>query len=294
MNSDQDLENDDLRHSMSIALANELELLTHGNVTIALPGPSRIVAEPDVRLAFHRQSEVVIQVRGTMQCHFESGARLLEPGDVGVVLPFRKHEWRVHHQSVDDFAYLLMEFCNGRLWLHFGERQKNGNGVRIASVILRRTYAPTEYALDALNQTIGNFDKNAHAVSSATYLLFASILQLVDTDQVTTPGRRPALIVKCTEYMEFKLHDPRLSVAEMATVCGCSASHLSRVFKKSLGHGPIEHLNTLRLEACAELLRNSELPICDVAWACGYTQANYMARLFRRKYNQTPRRYRRD
>jgi len=83
-----------------------------------------------------------------------------------------------------------------------------------------------------------------------------------------------------------------LAVEELAARSGVSASHLSLLFRRRFGHGPAHHHQELRLEQACRLLRNRYLKIHEVAEACGFEDANYFSRAFRRRYRVSPGRWR--
>ena len=51
-------------------------------------------------------------------------------------------------------------------------------------------------------------------------------------------------------------------------------------------------LNEFRVEKAKEMLRDTRLSIREISLACGYTDANYFARVFKRITGKTPSEYR--
>jgi AraC-like DNA-binding protein len=89
--------------------------------------------------------------------------------------------------------------------------------------------------------------------------------------------------------------DPRagLSVRAVAQQVGVSASHLTALFRRAFGCGPLGYQQRLRLERAERLLRDPYLTIQAVAKACGYDDANYFLRVFRKRRGVAPGRWRR-
>jgi LacI family transcriptional regulator len=68
---------------------------------------------------------------------------------------------------------------------------------------------------------------------------------------------------------------------------------LFRKFKRIIGRSPLQEIQRLRCELARRLLAGSDLPMPQVAQACGYRDAAHMSVLFRRQTGQTPTSWRR-
>ncbi len=91
------------------------------------------------------------------------------------------------------------------------------------------------------------------------------------------------------------IRDPdvfRGGVAAFVRSAGRSHEHVCRVTRAELGITPSEFVNRVRIEHAALLLGHGDLPIPDVARACGIENLSHFYRLFRTQYGVTPRQYR--
>jgi two-component system response regulator YesN len=89
------------------------------------------------------------------------------------------------------------------------------------------------------------------------------------------------------------LNDLRdVSLESAAESVGLSAPYLSRLFKDKGGRHFHEYVVDIRVHAAARLLRETMMPIKDVARDVGYSDVAYFGRLFRKKFGSTPRDYR--
>ena len=110
------------------------------------------------------------------------------------------------------------------------------------------------------------------------------------------PPRRPLPVegpvaAACAHLVEH-CREHGLSLEEVAALVGLSASHLSRVFKEQTGENFVDYLTRLRVNAAAQLLRQTRASIGQVALAVGYADPNYLSRIFHRWTSLTPREYR--
>ena len=79
---------------------------------------------------------------------------------------------------------------------------------------------------------------------------------------------------------------------ELVATAHMSRSNLMRIFRRATGQTPIEYLLRLRIQKAMELLRNSDLPITEIALEVGFNDSNYFSRQFRRILSESPRAYR--
>ncbi len=81
---------------------------------------------------------------------------------------------------------------------------------------------------------------------------------------------------------------------QAASSLGLSPNYLSRLCRARGGRSFIEVLTELRLERAAAMLRTVDVPISAVAAGCGFSDAGYFIRRFRRGFGATPGAYRRE
>jgi len=109
-----------------------------------------------------------------------------------------------------------------------------------------------------------------------------------------TPGPDRATLLRMGEVIGRIERDyvRRITLGELAKVAHLSPNHLLRLFKTATGSTPGEYLLRVRLRHAAKLLRQSTLPIGEVAGSSGFPDSNYFSRKFRALYGKNPRAYR--
>lgn len=86
----------------------------------------------------------------------------------------------------------------------------------------------------------------------------------------------------------------RVDVAALAAASGYSRYHFTRLFTQSEGVSPARYALRLRLEEARAALRTSPTSIKTIAARCGFTDANYFAKAFRRAFGLSPSEFRRS
>jgi len=83
-----------------------------------------------------------------------------------------------------------------------------------------------------------------------------------------------------------------LSMQDVARAMNYSDAYFCKLFKQCFKVNFSAYLNEFRVEKARELLATTRLSIREVSIACGYSDANYFARVFKRITGQTPSEYR--
>jgi len=123
----------------------------------------------------------------------------------------------------------------------------------------------------------------------ATGLVLA-LLQPYSRRSADSPDQ-PEFLNWIISFMSLHLSEP-LSVADMASRAGLSASRFSRVFRDRFGRPPHQFLLHLRIQRAQDLLQHTSLTMPQIAIQCGFADVHHFARAFKRITEQTPGSYR--
>jgi transcriptional regulator GlxA family with amidase domain len=89
------------------------------------------------------------------------------------------------------------------------------------------------------------------------------------------------------ELMESHPGEP-LTRSETARRVGLSTRQLDRLFAEKLGASYAGHYRRARLERSRDLLRQSAVPITEIALGCGFSSASHFSRAYREMFGMTP------
>jgi AraC family transcriptional regulator len=95
------------------------------------------------------------------------------------------------------------------------------------------------------------------------------------------------------DYIEENL-DGDLSLEAMAAQVEISPLYLARAFKAAIGQSPHRYVLARRIERAKELLRNTDLPVVDVALSSGFSSQSHLSHWFLRFVGVSPAVYRRQ
>jgi AraC-like DNA-binding protein len=88
-------------------------------------------------------------------------------------------------------------------------------------------------------------------------------------------------------YVEHNFHT-RMRSEDLATCCAMSPFRFSRLFKESYGLTPRNYVINFRLREAYRLLANPLAIVADVAFAVGFSDPSYFARIFRQRVGIAP------
>lgn len=97
--------------------------------------------------------------------------------------------------------------------------------------------------------------------------------------------------VHLKEVVELHLYS-NLNRDQLAKLCNLSLSSFKREFKKEFNDSPNNYIIGKKLEKAKELLSLTDLPISEIAYEVGFQDPLYFTRLFKKKMNIAPSKYR--
>lgn len=110
------------------------------------------------------------------------------------------------------------------------------------------------------------------------------------TDGGRTASQDPRLLrrlLRAKDRMDAASHEA-WPVSRLARVSGVSEAHFARSFKDAFGAPPHRYLLTRRIERAAALLRDTDLPITDIAFQTGWNSLGTFGRTFRDVTGKSP------
>ncbi|MCR5545053.1 MAG: helix-turn-helix transcriptional regulator [Lachnospiraceae bacterium] len=132
---------------------------------------------------------------------------------------------------------------------------------------------------------------NANTISQMEKINHKMIQEFCDYIAMQKKHQYSALVQSILYTMTQNYNTP-LTVQQLAKDFHISESYMITVFKKETGVTPAEYLRNIRLENAASLLISSHEKIQEVSCKVGIYDSNYFVKLFKAKYDLTPREYR--
>jgi AraC family transcriptional regulator len=139
--------------------------------------------------------------------------------------------------------------------------------------------------IDALELSLGRHDPFADDTSlGLAHLIVASLVRIRGR---RAPTLNSAALAQVRDYVAGHLGET-IRVADLAAVANLSVARFALYFQASTGVSPHRFVLNRRVEAAMGLLRDSPLPMAEVAVACGFSSQQHMATVMRRLAGVAP------
>lgn len=163
-------------------------------------------------------------------------------------------------------------------------------------------YFPTEriwskpilYVLSKLTELENN--KTEFYVYEVLCLLSQLWLEVCKNVQLPTKSFDTVLEVRMQKFLQYinEHYGEDLSLDKLAASANVSKSECLRCFKESVQTTPYKYLTEYRLSKAAELLKNTDEPIGNIADSVGFRQISHFGKCFKEKTGLSPRDYRKQ
>lgn len=184
----------------------------------------------------------------------------------------------VHYEHLDAFAELYPKVdVREDLYMIDGDRMTCAGGI-----------AATDLALQIIQKRQGPALANA----AARYIFH---------DRLRAPGERqessgiepvgastPKKLRDAIKIMGEHLEE-QLTVPEIAGYVGLSQRQLERLFAENTGCSPIRYYRDIRLDRARGLITQTDMPVLEVALACGFSSPEHFSRAYRMRFGVPPR-----
>lgn len=98
-------------------------------------------------------------------------------------------------------------------------------------------------------------------------------------------------LVQVLDYINDYL-DQEIKLTDLATLLGMSQFHFCHLFKQTVATTPYQYLLQQRIERAKQLLKQTDQPIAEIAFMCGFNSHSHLSKQFRHLTGMTPKAYR--
>ena len=112
-----------------------------------------------------------------------------------------------------------------------------------------------------------------------------------EPSEITITPLDEQLIQKAISYVEDNISSPNLSVEDLSRHLGMSRVHLYKKLVSITGRPPIEFIRVIRVKRAAQMLRDPQQNVSDVAYAVGFNNPKYFSKYFKEEFGVLPSKY---
>ena len=122
------------------------------------------------------------------------------------------------------------------------------------------------------------------------YLPPLGITERLSTDTLAVEDPKLAKVVGFLREHAFE----SITMKDVLHAVPMARRSLERHFQQVFGRSPLDEIRRLRINKARKLLAETDLPMQDIAEACGFATYNYLTHVFKQTTNVTPRDYRKQ
>ena len=242
---------------------------------------------------YHYRPEIFLQVAGRTEFRFPREHFAVLPGELCVVPAGVPHAERVYAESSQPFRNLVAGFYNNTISLHFAH-EASPQHPDIATIEFFD--APNlDVFLTLTNSLVHAHVMQAPARDAVLKGLLLALLGLFRNIVETGTGHLNSDVgkvfqAKCLVREQFS--NPDLSVQDIAASLGCSADYLSHLFHGETKERLTHYIQRIRIEGAILALGTTSLTISEIAYASGFADPAYFARVFKQHKSIAPQEFR--
>jgi AraC-like DNA-binding protein len=242
---------------------------------------------------YHYRPEIFLQLQGRTDFQFPKESFSLLPDEVCVIPAGVSHGEIVYPGESQPFRNLVAGFYNNTLSLHFAyEARPNHPDIEVIEFF----DAPNLDVFLTLSTSLSTtYHSQGPAREAVLKGLLIALIGYFRNIVETGTGQLNSDIgkvfkAKCLVREQFA--NPELSVQHIAELLGCSADYLSHLFHVETKERLTHYIQRIRIEGALLALETTTLNISEIAYAGGFADPAYFARIFKQHKGLTPQDYR--
>lgn len=241
---------------------------------------------------FHYKPEFFFQLAGETHFSFPKEAIDLLEGEFCIIPAGLPHGEQVK-AGKEPFRNLVIGLYSHTLSFHFAKEVQEG---KPDIDVMEFFDAPDLETYVTLSQSL---IRSFHAPSPARDQIMSGLIQalfgMFKNLLLTGSGDLNADLGKVFEakwLVREQFADPELNVSRIAGKLGCSPDYLSHLFHKETKEKLVHYIQRIRIDGAAMALENSALYVSEIAYASGFSDPAYFARVFKNRKGESPQEFR--
>lgn len=113
-----------------------------------------------------------------------------------------------------------------------------------------------------------------------------------DTAELLKRADYHETVLRIVEYVRNHFMEEDMSIKQIADAVYISPTYLTSFFKNKTGKTIGQYIKDIRMEYALQLIEQKHYTVVEIAEKCGYADANYFAKVFKKENGVSPSEYR--
>ena len=274
-------------------VGEQIAAVERGEFNLRIPRSAKLMQKVP-GLHFHPMAELNFQISAATTLHLPRKQVRMLPGTTSILRKGLPHRAESRRYKGQPFLFFVVE----HLPSYLGVILSRGEPGDWPIVIFHRYFPPSENKrlagyLDDMTAAQDRGSPTDRKTARGLLLAYWAGLSDVLATRPPKPKREHPQISRCRQLVMGNLSDPNLSVRLLARWVKLAPDYLSHLFCGKTGIPLKSYINERRIALARDLLGDRSLNISEIAWASGYSDPGYFARVFKRATGLSPRGFRR-
>ena len=251
---------------------------------------------------WHEEMELVIVDSGEFEEEIELEKYRVKAGDIVLINPGTLHCFRTVDDQRTKFRSVIFNMsmlisnntdaCAIKYFTPFLD------GLYVSPVVITSNSPAHEELTRCVNKLISVYNSKDPFYEISLKAELYEMFRVLFTHYFVPDDKEPAIKDTTTrnikiilDYVSENYMNP-ITIEELADSVNLSKHYFMRFFKKYMGTTCIEYINDYRLNVATNLLLTTGLQITEISSRIGISNLSYFNRIFKKKYNMTPKEYR--
>ena len=248
----------------------------------------------------HRHADIELSycMEGELYVEIDKKSYTLKSGDMLLVSPMAAHSYPYPQNGNNLVLTVILGVSFLKNFFSYFREAKNSCYV-FSKHEMRNEYRELFRALDeTCDLTERKRENKELLIRGNLYKICAYLIDLTGgfENSTSTSNKRMTKVGNIEKALEliYYNHTNRITVDDAAAATGYAKSNFCKIFKDITGDTFHNMLNKKRVESAKALLKQTNMPISEVAIAVGFAEAKSFCRVFKAITALTPNEYRKE
>lgn len=207
--------------------------------------------------------------------HVSGKAYTISVGDIILTVPGSPYKI----EGTSNLRYIYLSFTGSCIRTYLDQL-----GIDPATPIYRGYERTTDFWFSAISRVT---QSNASIISESVLLY---TLSLIGTDNESADKKLPdsSRFDMILNYVNENYRDSAITLGKVADIFSYTEKYVSSLFKRHMEMGFNKYVNSRRIDYALRLIDKGNVSVKDIALECGYSDALYFSKVFKKKVGTTP------
>lgn len=229
---------------------------------------------------WHSSIEVLYFYKGAGEVTIDGIVYTIAPGDIYVINQNQLHSF--HGTPFMEYHCILID-----------ENFLIQNAVDVANIqfeTLIRSEKVRELYLNIVDELNASLDYSAAGVRSETLRFITHIARYYSVATGAYISSPNTSLQHALNYINAHFVE-KINIEDIVEEINLSRYHFFRIFKQAVGMTPMQYINTMRCNKAKQLLNKKKYSINEIAVECGFENASYFSKTFKKYTGMLPSDY---